>query len=375
MGNMIDLDFGDLLLKGARDPMGIWQPHESPLIRGLVEKWTNVGIHKFGALQSELVKWIDHGQHKPGPQTASPEIPWGRWTPGEVKTVKLYLESLPPEAFTVDDWLLVVNYLFQRYLPQDVMLTDAEMLAVRSSIMGKVAANVESLSEGKASKIADAAPFQVAAANRLFPGMTTAQRAALAFGKARCCELVVQLSENARMDMRKLIIDWQAQVALGGDKAPREALQSRLLDKFGMINRDWRRIAITEAGENMNQGMIASLPVGTVVKRIEQYSGACSFCKKWDGANLTVVSPEKANKNPDTEVWVGKTNVGRSSSPMKQSGTGLVPRTTDELWQPTAGLFHPHCRGRWLVVSSPTDPVNLPDEQYLSWLRGQLAKD
>jgi hypothetical protein len=150
--------------------------------------------------------------------------------------------------------------------------------------------------------------------------------------------------------MRKLIVDYQEQVALGGTSAPRESLQTRLFERFGTLNRDWRRIAITEAGENMNQGLIASLPPGTKVKRIEQYRGACPFCAKWDGAVLEVVAADAPKKDWKTQIWPGKNNIGRSSAPRKKSPLGLVERTPEELWAPAAGLFHPNCRGRWRVM-------------------------
>lgn len=352
MGDM--QDFGDLLLKAEgddRDP--IWNPHESPFIRWLVEKWTSIGTNKFGALQSELVKWISSKMHKPGAATSPrPELPFSQqWSSSELRLVKSYLEAVPPGSMALEDWFLVVDYLYQRYLPPDVLLSDAELLAVRSQVMGKVAARYASMSVDKAAQVAQAAPFQVSSMEHLHPDLSDAQRASLLFGKTRCCAYVTQLSDNARYAMRNLIADWQEQTLLGGNPAgAMESLQTRLLDKFATMNRDWRRIAITEAGENMNQGMIASLAPGTKVRRIEQYRGACSFCKKWDGAVFEVVDPKAPNKDGKTQIWVGKNNVGRSSSPMKQSGTGLKPRTEDEMWWPTAGLFHPHCRGRWVIA-------------------------
>lgn len=351
MGDM--QDFGDLLLKAEGDDRDtLWSPHESPFIRWLVEKWTSDGLNRFGSLQSELARWVDFQMHKAGSMIPRPPVSeFVRWSPGELKLVKAYLESVPPGRMALDDWFLVVDYLYQRYLPPDVLLSEAELLAVRAQVMGRVAANHASISAGKAAQIAGMAPSTVSALMESSPGMTSAQKATLEFGKARCCEYVTQLSDNARIDMRKMIVDYQEQVVLGGSSAPREALQTRLLDRFGTMNRDWRRIAITEAGNNMLNGMIGNLPFGTRVKRIEMYRGACAFCRKWDGAVFEVVDPKAPNKDGETQIWLGKSNVGRSASPNKRSGAGLIPRTESEMWWPTVDLFHPLCRGRWMVVS------------------------
>ena len=58
------------------------------------------------------------------------------------------------------------------------------------------------------------------------------------------------------------------------------SLETKLMDQFATLNRDWRRIAVTEAGEAQTAGYIASVPRGTKVKRVEQYKNACAFCRK-----------------------------------------------------------------------------------------------
>ena len=230
------------------------------------------------------------------------------------------------------------------------MRADAEMLAVRAHVMGRVEANFAKMSAAQAESIARTAPTTVKAVMRAFPAMTEVQKATLEYGNAKCCEYVVQLTDNARADMRKLIVDYQEQVALGGTAAPHESLQTRLLDRFGTLNRDWRRIAVTEAGNNALNGMIATLPYGTKVMRIEQYRSACSFCRKWHEAVFEVVDPANPKKDGKTQIWIGKTNIGRSNSPRKKSGAGLVDRTEAEMYWVTVDLFHPNCRGRWVVV-------------------------
>ena len=126
--------------------------------------------------------------------------------------------------------------------------------------------------------------------------------------------------------MRDVIMQHEEQKMLnGGASAPGSSLRTRLLDEFGTLNRDWRRIALTEAGEMANQGFIASQAPGNKVKRLEQYAGACPFCRKIDGVVMEIVPSDKQDKNSETQIWVGKTNIGRSVSPRKRIAGVLTP--------------------------------------------------
>ena len=137
------------------------------------------------------------------------------------------------------------------------------------------------------------------------------------------------------------------------------------------MNRDWRRIAVTEAGENANQGLIASLQPGARVRRMEQYRGACPYCRKINGTVLTVVDAANKDKDGVTQVWVGKNNIGRSGAPRKRVGAELIPRLAAELWWVPAGTVHPHCRGQWHVLegAKPGD-----DPSFQAWLDKHLHK-
>ena len=147
----------------------------------------------------------------------------------------------------------------------------------------------------------------------------------------------------------------------------RRDLQGTLLDQFADLNRDWRRIAITEAGEAANQGLVATLKPGTLVKRIEQYRGACPYCKSIDGQVYTVVSPDKPDKDGDTQIWAGKNNYGRSGAARKRTPEGMVDRLPSELWWPVAGLVHPNCRGRLVVLGD----MKLLDQRLADWIKEQ----
>ena len=358
----------EMLYKSNAEPPdgGAWEPHDSPFISRLIELFTERGLLRLGRVKDELQAWLDGARHDP---TAikpidRPSGMMGRWTQAELDLARLYLTALPKEQFSLDDWMLVVDYLVQRYLPMDDMRSEAEWFTVRASMMGRVQANMESLTAKQADKVMAALPTTIGAAASAFR-MSPEQRAVMEFGWQHCAENVVALTDDLRHKMRRLIMNYQFAQFTGDKAVTAEALQSKLLDEFGLLNRDWRRIAVTEAGENANQGLIASLPVGTKVRRVEQYKHACGHCVKIDGKVMTVVSPTKEPKDGDTEVWVGKNNVGRSASPRKKVGGVLVEREPHELWWIAAGVQHPHCRGRWVVQQNPD---SAGDSAFSAWL-------
>lgn len=351
----------------------IWAKHESPFIQTLIEQFTSRGLIRLAKVQEELQAWVDGKHHKPTGKQVSLNPAALMWTDDEMALVRIYLENLPPEKFTASDWSLVVEYLAHRYLPAGAMQSEAEWLAVRSSMMGKVAAHyaavASSVTVAQADAILAALPLTVAATVQAF-GYAGAAEQILTYARERCCDLVVQLSDVTRHRMKAVILDYEQQKMEGGEP-PREALTTRLFDEFSALNRDWRRIAVTEAGTNANNGLIASLPEGSRVKRIEQYRGACAYCRKIHGRVMVVVSPRKRDKDGELEVWVGKSNVGRSASPRKRVGDVLVKREPHELYWIPAGTVHPHCRGNWLVLNPP--PAGA-DAGFQAWLDKHVMK-
>lgn len=368
----------DLFFKAASEPPddSVWAPHENPYIRRLVELFTQRGLIRIDKVRTELAAWLAGERHQPteGAPRERPEGSMRRWTAGELSIARLYLESLPSEQFNIDDWMLVVDYLVQRYLPEDDIRAEAEWLAVRGVLMGRVQANMERAArqqtDAQTDTVLAALPLTEVDAGRRF-AMTGQQLAVMAFGRARCAEACVALTAGMRQRLKRAVLQYQEAQFLGDRAITSEALQTRLLDEFGTLNRDWRRIAVTEAGENANQGLVSSVGAGAHLKRVEQYRGACAFCRKIDGKVYEVVSPGATDKNPWTQVWPGKNNIGRSASPRRRVGGALVERTEAEMWWPAAGTQHPHCRGMWIV--QPDAPQS-PDPEFNDWLAKILAE-
>lgn len=335
---------------GEGPPDDIWVEHPSPLIRRLVELFTQRGLARLDAVREGILRWQSGANFKAG--LVPPTQPNGifRWSPDERSLVRLYLESLPPAQWTLDDHMMSIDLVVQSNLPADAITTEAEWLAVRSGMMGKVQANMDAeLSPEQSDKILEAMPSTVAGAVAQY-GITGAVRRTLDFARVRAVENVRSLADGVRHRMRHVVAADLEQRAAGTVPPGTSSLETKLLDQFGALNRDWRRIAVTEATEALGQGFIASIPTGGKVRRIEQYRGACPFCRSIDGVEMTVVDPSDPDKDGDKSVWVGKTNIGRSTAPRRRQGGVLIERQPEEMLWVAAGAQHPHCRGRWIKI-------------------------
>ena len=350
---------------------GIWKPHQSPLLKRLVELFTQRGLDRLSAVKNSLLDWQAGHLHQPSSIPAP--LPAGtlqRWSADELALANLYLRSLPPAQWTLDDHMLCIDMVVQTHLPLEFLQSEAEWLATRAGMMGKVQANMDADATAKqADKVLAALPSTVTGAVAQFT-LTPALHATLEFARVRAAENVRALTDTVRHKMRTLITADLEQKAFGNVPPGTSSLETQLFDAFGDLNRDWRRLAVTEAGEAQTQGYVASLAPGTKVRRVERYDNACAFCRKIDDVVATVVAANAPNKDEKTMVWPGKNNIGRSASPRKRVGDLLVEREPHEMWQLPAGLAHPHCRGRWVpvITDAPGD-----DKDFGDWLRATLA--
>ncbi|MFM0165756.1 hypothetical protein PQR39_35670 [Paraburkholderia sediminicola] len=345
----------------------IWAQHESPYVKSLIELFSSRGLLRLDKVKEQLDAWMANKNFVGGKTFSKPRF---GPTPHELNLVELYLEAIPAEKFGIDDWALLIDYLVAKYMPDGSLATEAEWLAVRSVFMGKVQANIANLGAAGADMVVAAMPNTTGAAEEAFKPSDLIKNI-LAYERARCADNVQALADSTRHRLKTVIMAHEQQRMLGATP-PKEALQSTLFDTFADLNRDWRRIAVTEVGDAAGNGLIASLKAGTKVRRVEQYKGACPFCKKIHGMVFTVVDPDKKDKDWDTEVWVGKTNIGRSGAARKRVGDRLVERTDEEMWKVPAGTVHPHCRGTWHVLddAKPTD-----DPDFAKWLNNLFASN
>ena len=362
----------DTLYKALGDgpDTDIWQPHHDPWQCDHVEAVTQRGLNRLNAIRDALLAAISEADGPPPEPLHKAENPWLRWSQADFDRVRDYLAAKPRADYTLDDWMMYVDWLVQEYLPEGVIATEAEYLAVRAQLAGKVNATLEArkLSPTGISRILAVLPQQF---SQIPPGVLTERDAhILRFANRETANLITNLTAQTRARMKTVLLNGIRRITLGDRQGTWQALHTELFDEFADLNRDFRRIAITETGNATNTGYIAAQKPGTKVKREEAYTGACGFCTSIRGKVLTVVADDKEDKDWDNEVWPSKNNVGRSASPRKRVGGVLIPRTPDEIWSIPAGTVHPHCRGSW----SNADHAPGMSNEYQMWLRGLLVE-
>ena len=148
----------------------------------------------------------------------------------------------------------------------------------------------------------------------------------------------------------------------------RRALETEFFDDEHELNRDWKRVAITETNAAFNNGYLAQVPPSEWVMGMSLVN-CCPQCSRLiDGKIFPVIDPAEdmtyGNLDPESKeyqrrswlwanvVWPGKDNISRSSSPYKKvidenGNPALVQRAHHELYMPSIPL-HPYCRCRWI---------------------------
>lgn len=392
------------------DPPGgkgdMWEPHPSVFLQQLVEAFTSLGVKVTDDLKAELFSWLaggvhgagapahpshplllGHGPHNGGsgatgggsgagggqppvpPSGGWPIVPAVSWTPETVAAARAYLLAKPLASWTVDDFLLLVDVLAQSHFPPGWAEQQAEWLSTRSGLMAKVEDLAPGASLAQVGNVLAAMPNTLAEALAGELQLRPAHVAAMAFGRARAAENIRNVNDALRHALKSSILASLEEgfaVAGGAPALPSQALTQRLFDDFAQHNRDWRRIAVTEAGEIKNQGFVGLQDPGEFLRRVERYRGACTFCRNLDGRVFKVVDPLDPDKDGQKEIWAGKTNVGRSASPRKRVDGELVDRLPSELWWAAAGVQHPHCRGVWVRVKPPVPTSS--DKAWKEWL-------
>lgn len=344
----------------------IWDPLPNRFARWMVEDFTHRYQSILQQMQAALGRFL--GGH--ADELRKADVPWLRWSEAHFEMVRARLESMDPARFTIEDWMLLVDYLIQRYLPEGVIQREADYLAVRSVMLGKIQLNLERdprVTDRMADTLAALLPTEFTAVPPRV--LTPLEIQVLTYGRAHAGEFIRHLTEDARHRMATICLEHVQGGLLGQKEGTWAYAKTRLFDDFSILNRDFRRIAVTESGEMLNQSYVAARGAGKRVKRQEAYRGACPFCQSINGMIFTIVDPAAPDKDGDTEIWVGKTNVGRSAAPRKREGNTLVEREPDELWWPAAGVQHPHCRGAWVPV---TDIAPNVSPEFFSWMQATL---
>lgn len=300
------------------------------------------------------------------------EVPWLRWDEARFEIARRRLNSMNPIAMTLDDYELLIDFIIQRYLSDDVITTEAEYIAVRAALLGKIQANIEidhRVTDPMIGRIVELLPTDFA---HVPPhAFTRTEAAMMDYGKAHAAEAIRGVASGIRHRFATIVLQHVQASILGQREGTWRHLETKLFDDLSGTGRDMRRIAVTETGEIQNQGYVLAKANGQKVRRQEAYRGACDFCRSINGLVFTVVPVNSSARNGATDIWPGKTNIGRSASPRMRVGNALVERPPEELWWPAAGLQHPNCRGSWTPVTTRPPEVS---EQFFNLLSETLAK-
>ncbi|MDU7524686.1 MAG: hypothetical protein E7K72_25495 [Roseomonas mucosa] len=253
----------------------IWRPVENPFLTQHVEQVT-ARLQGILLRLQEAISAILLGE--PLTELAKADTPWLRWSEVDFEAAKNRLEAIPPSSYSLDDWMLLVDWLIQRFLPDDVIRTEAEFLAVRATILGQMQAAL--VRPPPADEMASFLPLIPTSFRKIPPkALTPTETAILRISIERAATNISGVTASARAGMKRIIMEHvQAQV-LGQSEGTAAQLKTRLFDNFAQLNRDFRRIAVTEAGEIVNQGVVAAQQPGTKLRRMEAYQGACDFCR------------------------------------------------------------------------------------------------
>lgn len=223
-------------------------------------------------------------------------------------------------------WEGVIDKLITSLLPQQTTQQTAQAWAVRSFLIGKVG---EKATKG-------AWPTY----ESLLPTLDKRETETLQWTATRGAAHVTGIGDVARKALRDEL------TAGAMEKLGSGALQQRLFDKFSAMNRDWRRLVVTETAASIQNGTLASVdPADGWEVQWVAAAKACPFCSAMDGKRFKVVDPKSANRDGQTQVWVGKTNIGRFASKRDKDGNMRGP---DEQWWPCLPA-HPNCSCRWVL--------------------------
>ncbi|WP_295455244.1 hypothetical protein [uncultured Thiodictyon sp.] len=338
----------------------IWLPHDNPWLTALCEDFTTAGQAQLLDAQTALFTALGLASG-PGVLAKATTL-----TPAQVGALVAQLQK-PLQTYAPADWVALVDLIIHTKLVPPQLKEAAEALVWRAQLAGRL----------DALHLVDPtlAPHEALLQLVLRANPTrrveqaTVQHRAWEWAKTRVAIYVQQITDNLRARIAGTIIEHLE--AHGPHN--RSLLQQQLFDVFGAANRDWRRIAVTEAAEVANTTYLSQFPGGTRVERLERYASACPFCAGLHGRIFIWSTQPLGNEYGWTHVWPGKTNVGRSASPRKKTDVGLVERTEDERWWPASGTQHPHCRGRWLAKPAADIPPGV-DPAFVAWVRAELAK-
>jgi hypothetical protein len=263
-------------------------------------------------------------------------------TPAEVKLIdqftEMYFEGKIPDAQT---WLIRA-YIYGRFTAE----ADREL-----SFIPRITAPAD-------------IPQNLAEIGKRF-NLTESELRAVRFLHDKTALNITNTTQDTIRAVRRAITDSiQKREGIGGAE---KRLQELVFSDVGELNRDWKRIAITETNQAFADGYVGKQQHGDFVIGVSM-PDACPSCFELihnkvyqvtktpppDYSNLTGDQYREQATKWEKFVWEGKTNTGRSSAKRKRlnplqgnATSNLREREHHEQAMPAIPL-HPSCRCRWI---------------------------
>lgn len=355
----------ELAGSGAR----LWRPNPDPVLAELEDALTAAGVAHLGRVLAFLLKalgaeprpeWLakalpeaDFGGLEPLLKAAL-ETPWGGW-----EEARAHFRS---KNVTPEDLMRLARWVTTELVKGAGLKAAMQRVALQAFLYRRWLAQRQ---------LPSALPRTLGDVPRIAP-LGAREARSLAFVVEHALEEAAAFPERVRQALSRALLE----AAANGEPLP--ALARRLRDAaaasfeeppedllsvtFWTLNRDWRRLAVTEAARAANHGLLSSLKPGSRV-RWNALPDACGYCKQYDGRVFTVVNADRRDKDGEVEVWAGKSNFGRSPARRKRVNGELLERPPEERYWPTQPA-HPNCRCWWSVVEEPApgrEPQEPPD--------------
>jgi len=326
-------DQGEMVLKAARPvrrrlpstaeiehERSLWGKHDSPLVSLIEEDLYALG---FRFLRDFIAAVL--GKDKP-PAFAKAEGWKPPKPPGWGEVMKLFEAPGHPEA-KMATWESLLDGFVRGFLPGKTIQDQAAMWALRSNLLHVIGERVKAVTVPGAWDL-------------YFHTLPPAGKASLEWSKVHGAQFITKMADLARQKALDALVESQM---AGGNH---HDLARTLLERLGTLNRDWRRIAITETAMAVSSGQLSTVADSGEWEAVWVAGPkACAFCLGQNGRVFRIVPSNYPNKNDDIHVYPGKTNVGRSVSLYRKDGT---KRTKEELWVPTIPS-HPNCACVWAI--------------------------
>jgi hypothetical protein len=260
--------------------------------------------------------------------------------PGWGEVAKLF-SSPEPAAKKMNIWENLIDAFTQHIFPQETVESVSAAWALRSSMLSMLGDKIKGIRESMKDW------------NALHQVLPSHRREAIEWQKENGARLLVRLKDDTKQKIKDVLVQSEVE-GLGRGK-----MEQRLMEGFGYLNRDWRRVVLTETAMSAASGQLAQVAGAEGWEAI--WTGtpnACPFCHRMYGRSFKIVAADKADKNGDKEVWPGKTNIGRSVSLYTREGR---KREKGELWWPCIPA-HPNCCCSWSIRRTVTPENATPWE-------------